>query len=49
MKRSTAEQIPEMHLCPFCEFVDGDWENVIDHMVKNHTDSDAKDLGYGVK
>jgi len=41
MRRKIAEAIPEICLCPFCEYVNGDWNGIIEHMIDRHTDEEA--------
>jgi len=41
MRRAIAEAIPELCLCPFCEFCNGDWNGIIEHMIEKHTDEEA--------
>ena len=45
MKSCMANLIPELYLCPFCQFIAGDWDIIIEHFIESHSDSKAYDLG----
>jgi len=44
MRRKLAEVINELCICPFCQFTNGTWDGVIEHMIKHHTDKEVWEM-----
>ena len=40
MRRKMAERIPQIHLCPMCEFVSEDWNKIVEHLIEKHTNEE---------
>lgn len=41
MQRKYAESVEEYYLCPLCMFGSCDWDDVVEHMIEDHTDDEA--------
>jgi len=47
MERERAENYKHTLLCPLCDFVAGNRDAIIDHLVDDHSDKEATDeLGW---
>ena len=47
MRQEVAEGIEEYHLCPLCLTGDSQWDEIVKHLVRDHTDKEAfEQLGY---
>ena len=43
MKKEIAESIEELHVCPFCNFTNYQWSDIVRHMTEYHTDEEARE------